>query len=36
VAGAARKDPIVLGRIMKGKNIGATFFIAWWIDVETL
>lgn len=37
VAGAARKDPIVLGRIMKSKNeIGATFFIAWWLDVETL
>jgi hypothetical protein len=37
VAGAARKDPIVLGRLMKSKNeIGATFFIAWWIDVNTL
>lgn len=37
VAGARRKDPIVLGRLMKDKwTIGATFFIAWWIDVETL
>lgn len=37
VAGAAKKDPIVLGHIMKGKDVvGATFFIAWWIDPETL
>ena len=37
VAGAARKDPIVLGHIMKSKNeIGVTFFIAWWLDVDAL
>lgn len=36
VAGAPQKDPIVLGRIRRDKGKQITFFIAWWLDVETL
>ena len=36
VAGAPRKDPIVLGRVCGDGGKVITFFVAWWLDVETL
>lgn len=36
VAGAPRKDPMVLGRVLGDNHQKITFFIAWWLDLETL
>lgn len=36
VVGARRKDPLVVGEILGPNGKKQVFFIAWWLDVETL